>query len=154
MTIILFFAKIKLKEKPRENEGIMREIFGTLGVIAHMPYVFSGDDSHGGDKGRFFLRGAIPVRRPGRSSIDLFWGRRQWAQAPSNPPTPGSGEWRGRETMSKTEPKRGDLLKSLKKEIRRGGAAVSYLSLGAPRGAPWSVQKQVRRRSVQGSVES
>ena len=42
-----------------------------------------------------------------------------------NPPTPGSGEWGGRETMSKTKPKRGNLLKSLKKEIRRGGAAVS-----------------------------
>ena len=32
---LCFFQK-KLKEKSRENEGIMREIFGTLGVIAHM----------------------------------------------------------------------------------------------------------------------
>ena len=53
-----------------------------------------------------------------------------------NPPTPGSGEWRGRETMSKTEPKGGNLLKSLKKEIRRGGAAVSQEYLGAPGGLP------------------
>ena len=46
--------------------------------------------------------------------------------------------------MSKGEPKGENLLKSLKKEIGRGGAAVSKDHLWAPGGAPRSVQKQAR----------
>ena len=53
-----------------------------------------------------------------------------------NPPTPGSGEWRGRESMSKAEPKGERLLKRLKKEIVRGGAAAVQVKLmGSPGGA-------------------
>ena len=55
--------------------------------------------------------------------------------------------------MSKGEPKGGNLLKSLKKEIGRGGAAVYNRAPGAPRGAPWSVQKEAKSFPMQRSVE-
>ena len=55
--------------------------------------------------------------------------------------------------MSKAEPKGGNLLKRLKKEIGRGGAGVTKVGLGAPRGAPWSVQKQAKTLPVQKYVE-
>ena len=56
--------------------------------------------------------------------------------------------------MSKGEPKGENLLKSLKKEIGRGGAAVFYQAPGAPRGASWSVQKEAKSFPRQRSVES
>ena len=46
--------------------------------------------------------------------------------------------------MSKAEPKGGNLLRSLKKEIVRGGAAGNKVSARGSRGAPWSVQKQTK----------
>ena len=55
--------------------------------------------------------------------------------------------------MSKGEPKGGNLLKSLKKEIGRGGAAVFQEALGAPREASWSVQKEAKSFPVQRCVE-
>ena len=55
--------------------------------------------------------------------------------------------------MSNAEPKGGNLLKRLKKEIVRGGAGVFKLTQGAPRGALRSVQKQARSLPVQRSVE-
>ena len=70
----------------------------------------------------FDLGNVVTTDAPGVHAY--FFGVGGSGRRPVSPPTPGSGEWGGKGSMSKAEPKGERLLKRLKKEIVRGGAAV------------------------------
>ena len=66
-------------------------------------------------------RFALPGHPRALADCNFSLGSAEVGAALSSPPTPGSGEWGGKGSMSRAEPKGERLLKRLKNEIVRGG---------------------------------